>query len=387
MNAAYTTGWRWACGTRGGGAVIRGLAALAILGAAACIDDAAPSEPDTGSSSDSLAGAPKPGIMPFSALALQNGWSNAPFGTRNAGAFFDPNSGITHFSGAVAGGTSAVIFTLPNLFWPSVETFIPVDLCGAANGRLIIQTNGVVSVQAEAAFSNAQCFTSLEGATYASTTAGFSGLTLQNGWTNDPPVTSIAVFGSLGGAIRFKGAISSGTNPVTFTLPAGFRPATNAYVPVDLCNATNGRLFIQPSGVATVQAENGTFSNAQCFTSLDGAWFLPNASGTTALTLQNGWTGAPFGTAAPAVKNIGGIVHFEGAIAGGISGFAFMLPAGLAPTSNVYVPVDLCNATKGRLFIQPSGVVSVQAENGTFSNAQCFTSLEGASYSIAGFVP
>jgi hypothetical protein len=325
--------------------------------------------------------------MPFSALALQNGWSNAPFGTRNAGAFFDPGSGITHFSGAVAGGASAVIFTLPNLFWPSVQTYIPVDLCGATNGRLIIQTNGVVSVQAEGAFSNAQCFTSLEGATYASTTAGFSGLTLQNGWTNDPPVTSIAVFGSLGGAIRLKGAISSGTNPVTFTLPAGFRPATNTYVPVDLCNATNGRLLIQPSGVATVQAENGTFSNAQCFTSLDGAWFLPNAAGTIALMLQNGWTSAPFGTAAPAVKNLGGIVHFEGAIAGGISGFAFMLPAGLAPTSNVYVPVDLCNATKGRLFIQPSGMVSVQAENGTFSNAQCFTSLEGASYSIAGFVP
>jgi hypothetical protein len=42
---------------------------------------------------------------------------------------------------------------------------------------------------------------------------------------------------------------------------------------VDLCNATNGRLFIQPSGVATVQAENGTFSNAQCFTSLDGVSF------------------------------------------------------------------------------------------------------------------
>ena len=386
MNAANTTGWQWATGTRGGSAVIRGLAALALLGAAACTDDAASSDPSTGSSSASLTSAPKQSIMPFSALGLQNGWTNAPFGTRDVGAFFDPGSGITHFSGAVAGGTSAVIFTLPPLFWPSVETFIPVDLCGATNGRLIIETNGEVRVQAEGAFSNAQCFTSLEGATYASTTAGFSGLTLQNGWTNDPPVTSIAVFGSLGGAMRFKGAISSGTNPVAFTLPAGFRPATNVYIPVDLCNATNGRLFIQPSGVATLQAENGTFSNAQCFTSLDGAWFLHDAGGTTVLTLQNGWTGAPFGTSRPAVKNINGIVHFQGAIASGTNAFAFMLPAGLAPTSNVYVPVDLCNATKGRLFIQPSGMVSVQAE-GAFSNAQCFTSLDGASYSIAGFVP
>jgi hypothetical protein len=44
---------------------------------------------------------------------------------------------------------------------------------------------------------------------------------------------------------------------------------------VDLCGATNGRLFIQHSGVVTVEAEGGTFSNARCFTSLDGASFAP----------------------------------------------------------------------------------------------------------------
>jgi hypothetical protein len=44
---------------------------------------------------------------------------------------------------------------------------------------------------------------------------------------------------------------------------------------VDLCNATNGRLDIQPTGVVTVEAEGGTFGNAQCFTSLDGASFAP----------------------------------------------------------------------------------------------------------------
>jgi hypothetical protein len=44
---------------------------------------------------------------------------------------------------------------------------------------------------------------------------------------------------------------------------------------VDLCNATNGRLSIQHNGVVTVEAQGGTFSNAQCFTSLDGASFPP----------------------------------------------------------------------------------------------------------------
>jgi len=38
------------------------------------------------------------------------------------------------------------------------------------------------------------------------------------------------------------------------------------------------------------------------------------------------------------------------------------------------------------LVIQPTGVVTVQAE-GAFSNAQCFTSLDGASFSITGFTP
>jgi len=78
------------------------------------------------------------------------------------------------------------------------------------------------------------------------------------------------------GIVHFKGAIATtGTNPVPFTLPAGFRPAHQVYVAVDLCNATNGRLQIAPTGVVTVQAEGGNFSNATCFTSLDGVSFAP----------------------------------------------------------------------------------------------------------------
>ena len=43
---------------------------------------------------------------------------------------------------------------------------------------------------------------------------------------------------------------------------------------MDLCNATNGRLVIQPNRVVSVQAETD-FANAQCFTSLDGVTFVP----------------------------------------------------------------------------------------------------------------
>lgn len=81
---------------------------------------------------------------------------------------------------------------------------------------------------------------------------------------------------NIGGIVHFRGAIATaGTNPEPFVLPASFRPATNVYVPVDLCNGTNGRLHITPGVVADVEPEGGSLANAQCFTSLDGASVAP----------------------------------------------------------------------------------------------------------------
>ena len=101
----------------------------------------------------------------FTELELQNGWTNAPFSTRNAAVAF--GSDIVHFKGAIAHGTTPVAFTLPSAFRPATNVYVPVDLCGAAKGRLFIQPSGVVSIQAEGAFSDAQCFTSLEGVSFA----------------------------------------------------------------------------------------------------------------------------------------------------------------------------------------------------------------------------
>ena len=120
------------------------------------------------------------------------------------------------------------------------------------------------------------------GAASAATTAphmlasGWTPLTLQNGWSNSPFGTSAAAARTISGIVHLKGAIATtGTNPVPFTLPAAFRPAATVFVAVDLCDATNGRLQIEPTGVVTVEAEGGAFSNAACFTSLDGASFAP----------------------------------------------------------------------------------------------------------------
>jgi hypothetical protein len=311
-------------------------------------------------------------------LTLVNGWIDAPFTTSHA--MVEEENGIVHLRGAIAGGTTGMAFTLPAGLNPATDVYVPVDLCNSNKGRLFIQSSGNVTVQAEKLFSDAQCFTSLDGASFAPKATSFTSLTLINGWTNAPFSTSNAAVRKISGLVHFKGAIATtGTSAQPFTLPAGFLPTTDVYIPVDLCNANNGRLHITPTGAVTVQAET-SFSDAQCFTSLDGAWFAPTTSGFANLTLQNGWTNAPFSTSNAQAENAYGIVFFKGAIAtGGTNPQPFTLGTRFRPLTNVYVNIDLCNANKGRLSIQTTGVVTVQAET-SFSDAQCFTSLDGVSF-------
>ena len=317
----------------------------------------------------------------FVPLTLVNGWAPADLSTPEMANI----DGIVHFKGSIEYGTSPVAFTLPAGFRPAANVYIPVDLCDAHKGRLDIAPSGVVSVQAEGAFSDAQCFTSLDGASFALSASSFTPLTLVNGWTNAPYGTSNAALANINGIVHFEGAIASGTSPVAFTLPAGFRPATNVYVPVDLCNAANGRLDIAPSGVVSVQAE-GSFSDAQCFTSLDGASFALSDSSFTPMALLNLWTNAPYGTSDAAAANINGVVYLKGAIAmPGTEPTAFVLPVGDRPAFRVFIPIDLCNGAYGILYITANGEVTVSGQGGpwsNWSNVQCFTSLDGASFAL-----
>ena len=54
--------------------------------------------------------------------------------------------------------------------------------------------------------------------------------------------------GRAASSLRVKGL----SHPVAFTLPPSYRPSTNVFIPVDLCNATNGRIDIASSGVVSV---------------------------------------------------------------------------------------------------------------------------------------
>ena len=94
--------------------------------------------------------------------------------------------------------------------------------------------------------------------------ATFTTLTLKNGWSNFAAGFRHAAVANVSGIVTLEGAISSaGTDPVAFTMPSGYRPSSDVYVPIDLCNVTKGRLFVAHSGVVTVQAAGGVFANAQ----------------------------------------------------------------------------------------------------------------------------
>jgi hypothetical protein len=316
----------------------------------------------------------------FTSLALLNAWTNAPFSTEVAAVA--STGGIVQLKGAIASGTSSP-FTLPVGARPSSTVYVPADLFQANMGRLVISTSGVVTVQDEGGgFVNAPQFTSLEGVSFAIDATGFTPLTLINGWTNAPFGTRNAAVKNDAGIIRFEGAIATaGTNMAPFILPVGMRPPTTTYVPVGLCDATKGRLIIQLDGTVTVQVGSGDLTKPQCFTSLEGATFALSAAGFTPATLQNGWVNAPFITRNLAYKNDDGTIRFQGAVGSGTTMGIFTLPPELRPARTEYVNVDLCGAKQGRIFVLTDGTVNVQALT-AFTDAQCFTSLEGVAFSF-----
>jgi len=350
-------------------AVCTAAVALPVSLASAAVAQAAPRAPQTAG---------------FTSLKLLNGWKNSPYGTAHAAVRL--SSGIVQLKGAMStSGTNAEAFVLPQGDRPATDVYTNVDLCSSTEGRLLIEPSGAVIVEVNnntSTWNDAQCFTNLDGASFARSASGFTSLKLQHGWKNSPYSTSKAAVRVINGIVHFKGAISSGSNASPFTLPKAFRPATNLYVNVDLCNAHNGRLYIKTTGEVFINTED-TFSQAQCFTSLDGATFARSGSGFTSLKLINGWQNRAFGNAPVGARVINGVVQLRGAMnTSGPNQVPFTLPAAFRPAHEVWVSVDLCNAHYGRLMILPSGSVTVQVNpnTSTWANAQCFTSVEGVSF-------
>lgn len=314
----------------------------------------------------------------YTKLQLINGWQSANINTPPSVAV---DNGIVTLSGGMkTAGIVQVAFKLPPGFRPTTTVYVPVDLCNGSDGRLQIEPTGVVEVEVEGDdFTQAQCLTSLDGTSFSIMSATFHALTLANGWTNGPFATNNAAVSDTNGVVTFKGAVSGGSSAILFTLPVADRPTTNVYVKVDLCGATEGSLYIQPSGVVQVQTK-GTFADAQCFTSLDGASFVQSGSLQTPLTLINGWTGGPSSTGLPAVEDLAGQVHLSGAIATGTNVEPFVIPPEFAPGNPIAVPITECSGTTGRLVIAADGTAFVHDSDPTFAHATCMTSLDGVTF-------
>jgi hypothetical protein len=319
----------------------------------------------------------------YTPLTLQNGWTGSPFGT-GAPAVRSASHVVT-FKGALAGGTSADLFTLPPKDAPATDVYVPVDLYYSANGRLHIRPSGLVSVETEGAFVNAQGFISLDGVSFTQSEQGAKPLALVNGWTNAPFATSNAAVRVVGGVVRLQGAIANGTENTFATLPKADWPKAPVIVPLDLCDASHGMLQVGVNGTlevfGTVQ-----FADAACFTSLDGAtWLKADApSSQKVVVLQNGWgnyaADRPIG-----IHASGKVVRFEGAVSAGTSPVLFTLPAKDRPAADVYIATLTCTFSPGggagnaRLVVNhTTGEVLVQTENGLFSDAQRCTFVDGS---------
>lgn len=327
---------------------------------------------------------PSDGLASWQSLNLVNGWSPNPYSTHPPE--FAYINGVLHLRGAISTTQSSMTaFSLVIAGKPSADVYVPVTLCGSAKGRLhIIGSSGDVEIQSENNDLAAKCMTSLEGVSIYTGTFGSNALNLSPGWTTSPYLTfnppGVRLDGSV---VRLLGAISGGTSATPFSFASTLAPSANVYIPVDLCAATKGRLFITNTGSVTIQTF-GNFSDATCFTSLDGVAFPTGNSGFTTLTLSNGWTKTPAGRT-PAAKNLGGSVRFEGSmLTTGSNTTAFQLPPELRPANDVYMPVDLCNANKGTLHVsRTDGTVKVETvDSAGWANAQCRTSLEGAGFGL-----
>jgi hypothetical protein len=318
-----------------------------------------------------------------SSLTLTSPWTAAPFGTNSPSV--SETAGVVSFRGAIAAPSnnfSSEIFVLPAAYRPAEAVDLPIDLCGSTHGRLFVEQNGAVFVaQNDGSLSDADCFTSLDGASFVQSSPG-TPLTLIDGWSGAAGTATPAA-ALVNGVVHFQGAItaSSPSSPETFVLPANLTPGVTVFIPVDMCNSTNGRLEIATNGDVSVREEDQGTTFEDCFTSLDGASFVLHPKNSTALTLKNGWDSRASGTAPAAAELVKGVVRLQGGISGGTTSVITTLPLGLRPTKNVFVKVDLCTASMdGRLLVKPTGKVSVQETDGGLGTAQCLTSLDGASF-------
>jgi hypothetical protein len=233
----------------------------------------------------------------------------------------------------------------------------------------------------------ADVWTSLDGVSFDPSAKAAKGSTLvtlqpRGNWTATLGYLGMPMARSLNGIVYFQGGCSrdtgTGTSAYLFTLPAGFHPAADVYIPVSVGGGNKGRLLVAKNGDVSAWTEGyGTTS----FVALTGAWFALSTSGATVVTTpKNSWVAQPYSTGQVAYRNDNGVIRFQGGVWHGTGTTIFTLPLGMRPATLVHLAADGVNGVKAEIDVGPGGNVFVTVPD--LTTAAAFLSLDGVSFAL-----
>jgi hypothetical protein len=227
--------------------------------------------------------------------ALVNSWADqgAPYG---ALGYRKDGNGFVHLRGALdgSGATNQVISTagMPVGYRPANDVALPTKGRGDGSGAfvLIIKADGTIQIsdniatQGNSTSGSPAC--ALDGLSYfvgpvgyiATGDALWTDATLAGAWTSN---TTSAAYPNVGfrkdasGVVHFRGMATTGAAALIFTLPSGYRPDHDVWLPTVDGSGANG-IFIKASDgtVQTAVNADGTGGSGATNLRLDGLTFF-----------------------------------------------------------------------------------------------------------------
>jgi len=194
-------------------------------------------------------------------LSLVNSWSayGGGFATPQYGLDASGRVEIQGLANRTTSITNSTIATLPTAFKPNLNMFVMANSNSNAFEVMTIDSAGNLAN----AFTNSNYF-STQATYYPYTYAGWTNLTLQNGWVNFGSNWDTAQYTkSADGVVTIKGLIKNGTasaGTLVATLPVGYRPLATTIMTLEGAN-TYARIDLQPTGQLYIDTANSTFTN------------------------------------------------------------------------------------------------------------------------------
>jgi hypothetical protein len=346
--------------------------------------------------------------VPVTPITLGSDWSgSAGYGSTAPGFYVDTSlvdPAVVHLQGAArqvstAGPNPGLLGTLPPAARPDRDVYEIVHTFGGTYADVSITPAGQIDlIGARPPAVQDYSFVSLEGISYEKSisTRNFTVPLNTANWSGNAGYGAVApsvwVDGSFN--VHFAGAVTqtsgSGTGAdVIGTLPPAFRPNFNVFEVAHTFGGTYADLWISAStGQVTLIGARSPAVVDYRFVSLEGITFSQTGgdSGPVAVNTAN-WSGSTaYGAFRPSYAvDAWGVVHVFGAVArtsatGSGANLIGTLPAGLAPSRDVYQIVHTFNGTYADVSITPAGQIFLIGARAPMVNDPSFVSLEGLSY-------